>query len=110
MKILFCTKYGGKRYSPKCGGKRYTYIPQVLAASCLEIWAMHQPGGDTLHLRIQVNWKTGKLEAKVHLQVEVEERLYGKQMLLKDLGHCKAIKLTFNDPNTTQATFTFLLL
>ena len=85
-------------------------IPQVLAASCLEIWAMHQPGGDTLHLRIQVKSKTGKQEAKVHLQVEVEERLYGKQMLLRDLGHCKAIKLTFNDPNTTQATFTFLLL
>ena len=41
-------------------------ILQVLAASCLEIWAMHQPGGDTLHLRIQVNSKTGKLEAKVH--------------------------------------------
>ena len=32
---------------------------QVIAASCLEIWAMRQPGGDTLHLRIKVGSKTG---------------------------------------------------
>ena len=31
----------------------------MIAASCLEIWAMHQPGGDTLHLRIKVGSKTG---------------------------------------------------
>merc|ERR1711971_258833 len=63
---------------------------EVLAANCLEIWAMQQPGGDTLHLRIKV---------------EVEERLYGRQMKPKEVGRCKAIKLTFNDPSTTQVIF-----
>ena len=37
------------------------------------------------------------------LQVAVEERLYGKQLKLEEIGRCKAIRLTFNDPNTTQA-------
>ena len=39
--------------------------------------------------------------------MEVEEHLYGRQMKPKELGRCKAIKLTFNDPNTTQARSTF---
>ena len=91
----------------------------MIAASCLEIWAMHQPGGDTLHLRIKVGSKL-EVKSKVSAQVEVEELLYGRQgehlygrpVLGPELGRCKAIKLTFNDPNTTQArsTFTFLLL
>jgi len=63
---------------------------EVIAATCLEMWALHQPGGDTLFLRIKV---------------EVEEQLYGRQMKLKELGRWKAIKLTFNDPNTTQVIF-----
>ena len=33
----------------------------------------------------------------------MEERLYGKQLKMEEIGRCKAIRLTFNDPNTTQA-------
>ena len=86
----------------------------MIAASCLEIWAMRQPGGDTLHLRIKVGSKL-EVKSKVSAQVEVEELLYGRQgehlygrpVLGPELGRCKAIKLTFNDPNTTQARSTF---
>ena len=61
-----------------------------------------------------------EVKSKVSAQVEVEEHLYGRQgehlygrpVVGPELGRCKAIKLTFNDPNTTQArsTFSFLLL
>ena len=55
------------------------------------------------------------MKSKVSAQVEVEELLYGRQgehlygrpVLGPELGRCKAIKLTFNDPNTTQARSTF---
>ena len=40
----------------------------------------------------------------------MEERLYGKQLKMEEIGRCKAIRLTFNDPNTTQARNTFILL
>jgi len=63
---------------------------EVIASRCLEIWAVHQPGGEDLNLRIQV---------------AVEERLYGKQLKMEEIGRCKAIRLTFNDPNTTQVFF-----
>ena len=54
----------------------------------------------------KASWKPNKL----YLQVEVEERLYGRQVKPKDLGRWKSIKLTFNDPNTTQARSTFIFL
>ena len=80
---------------------------QDIASKDLENWALIQPGGDTLKLKIKV---------------EMEEKLYLRQILAsttvvkpvnpttRQLGSMKAIKLTFNDPNTTQATFTFLWL
>jgi len=71
---------------------------EVIAASCLEIWAMHQPGGDTLHLRIQV-------EVEEHLYGKQGEHVYGRPVNANELGRCKAIKLTFNDPHTTQVIF-----
>merc|ERR1712126_126034 len=52
---------------------------EVIASRCLEIWAVHQPGGEDLNLRIQV--------------------------AVEEIGRCKAIRLTFNDPNTTQVFF-----
>ena len=67
----------------------------------------------------RLTWKN-QLEVKILVapQVEVEEHLYGKEgehvygrpVSANQLGRCKAIKLTFNDPHTTQARLTFTFL
>ena len=71
----------------------------MIASRDLENWALIQPGGDTLKLKIKV---------------EMEEKLYLRQILAnstivkpvnptpKQLGNMKAIKLTFSDRYTTQ--------
>ena len=76
--------------------------PKVIASRDLENWALIQPGGDTLKLKIKV---------------EMEEKLYLRQILPnstivkpvnptpKQLGNMKAIKLTFSDRYTTQVNF-----
>ena len=75
---------------------------QVIASRDLENWALIQPGGDTLMLKIKV---------------EMEEKLYLRQILptstlvkpvnptSKQLGKMKAIKLTFSDRYSTQVVF-----
>ena len=75
---------------------------QVIASRDLENWALIQPGGDTLQLKIKV---------------EMEEKLYLRQILTnstvvkpinpttKQLGNMKAIKLTFSDRYSTQVVF-----
>ena len=75
---------------------------QVIASRDLENWALIQPGGDTLMLKIKV---------------EMEERLYLRQILAtstvvkpvnptsRQLGNMKAIKLTFSDRYSTQVVF-----
>ena len=74
----------------------------MIASKDLENWALIQPGGDTLKLKIKV---------------EMEEKLYLRQILAnstivkpvnptpKQLGNMKAIKLTFSDRYTTQVAF-----
>ena len=74
----------------------------MIASRDLENWALIQPGGDTLKLKIKV---------------EMEEKLYLRQILPnstivkpvnptpKQLGNMKAIKLTFSDRYTTQVNF-----
>ena len=74
----------------------------MIASRDLENWALIQPGGDTLKLKIKV---------------EMEEKLYLRQILAnstivkpvnptpKQLGNMKAIKLTFSDRYTTQVAF-----
>ena len=74
----------------------------MIASRDLENWALIQPGGDTLKLKIKV---------------EMEEKLYLRQILPnstivkpvnptpKQLGNMKAIKLTFSDRYTTQVVF-----
>ena len=74
----------------------------MIASRDLENWALIQPGGDTLKLKIKV---------------EMEEKLYLRQILPnstivkpvnptpKQLGNMKAIKLTFSDRYTTQVAF-----
>ena len=75
---------------------------QDIASKDLENWALIQPGGDTLKLKIKV---------------EMEEKLYLRQVLAnasvvksvnpthKQLGNIKTIKLTFSDRYTTQVVF-----
>ena len=75
---------------------------QVIASKDLENWALIQPGGNTLKLKIKV---------------EMEEKLYLRQVLAnasvvksvnptpKQLGNTKTIKLTFSDRYTTQVVF-----
>ena len=74
----------------------------MIASKDLENWALIQPGGDTLKLKIKV---------------EMEEKLYLRQILAsttvvkpvnpttRQLGSMKAIKLTFSDKYTTQVIF-----
>ena len=80
----------------------YFCLLQVIASKDLENWALIQPGGDTLNLKIKV---------------EMEEKLYLRQILAsttvvkpvnpttRQLGSMKAIKLTFSDKYTTQVVF-----
>ena len=75
---------------------------QDIASKDLENWALIQPGGDTLKLKIKV---------------EMEEKLYLRQVLAdasvvksvnptpKQQGNTKTIKLTFSDRYTTQVNF-----
>ena len=42
------------RTHPILDFKRKLLFSQVIASRCLEIWAVHQPGGEDLNLKIQV--------------------------------------------------------
>ena len=90
--MLFCQLFVGLIVCPL----------QVIASRDLENWALIQPGGDTLMLKIKV---------------EMEEKLYLRQILAnstvvkpinpttRQLGSMKAIKLTFSDRYSTQVVF-----